>query len=100
MSLHELDDAMRWYLGGTPDEPGVYPIGMADRLAARFQNTHTVIRRQLDEILAAVPEFPGDQYKSLAEMADAIALWLASEMPEFAEITRRKIANYITFSWR
>ena len=101
MSADELDAAMRCYLGGEPEEPGMMPVGMAERLVARYGTRAASIKQQLDEVLDLVGTFPmGDGYPGLKELGDAVARWLASKTPHFAEVTRAKMANYFTYSWR
>jgi len=98
MSDLDLETAMLMYLGGKPDSAGIQPAGMEKRLRQMYDDSAPAVKRTLEEYLSAMMRFEVDpSIHTLQNISDAVAEWLAGQMPHFSEMTRRKMANYYTY---
>lgn len=90
----DFDRAMRIYLGGPFDEPGIQPGLREERLAAEFGDQADSIEPLLDAVLAAA-ERQADAH-GLRKLDES----LTHDIPHLSPICRRKIASHVQYQWR
>lgn len=90
----DFDRALRIYLGGPFDEPGIQPGLREERLAAEFGDQATAIKPILDSLLEAA------ESKAAAHGLQQLNESLAHDIPHLSPICRRKIASHIQYRYR
>ena len=94
----DLDAAMLVYLGGKAEAAAIQPAGMEKRLQKMYGDSSSAVKKTLDGYLSAMMRFPIDpSIHTLQTVSDAVAHWLSGQIPQFSEITRRKMAVYYTY---